>query len=197
MSRASRPRRGLSTVVTSMILLVAAVLMAFAVANYATNATKTRSTTEEVRFSKESIWMNLSGAVVAFKIQNIGGADLTVDGVIVRDVELNWEALKQEERQEGESLLSSVPREMPALAYSQSIQRRVAGVGFDWDKVEEIIDKLAEEVAEINRASDQHEMAIQIQQAIVENDIFTPQGYEAALKDCLNLWKLDHLVRIV
>jgi len=91
MSRASRPRRGLSTVVTSMILLVAAVLMAFAVANYATNATKTRSTTEEVRFSKESIWMNLSGAVVAFKIQNIGGADLTVDGVIVRDVELNWE----------------------------------------------------------------------------------------------------------
>jgi len=91
MNRASRPRRGLSTVVTSMILLVAAVLMAFAVAHYATNATKNRSNTEEVRISKERIWMNQSGAVVAFKIQNIGGADLTVDGVIVRDVELNWE----------------------------------------------------------------------------------------------------------
>jgi len=91
MDRASRPRRGLSTVVTSMILLVAAVLMAFAVAKYATNATKTRSTSEEVRFGKESIWMNKSGAVVAFKITNIGGADLTVDGVIVRDVELQWE----------------------------------------------------------------------------------------------------------
>ena len=91
MNRASRPRRGLSTVVTSMILLVAAVLMAFAVANYATNATKTRSTTEEVRFGKERIWMNQSGAVVAFKITNIGGADLTVDGVIVRDTELQWE----------------------------------------------------------------------------------------------------------
>ena len=91
MNRASHPRRGLSTVVTSLILLVATVLMAFAVAHYATNATKTRSTTEEVRLSKERIWMNQSGAVVAFKIQNIGGADLTVDGVIVRDVELNWE----------------------------------------------------------------------------------------------------------
>jgi hypothetical protein len=91
MNRASRPRRGLSTVVTSMILLVAAVLFAFAVAHYATNATKTRSTTEEVRISKERIWMNQSGAVVAFKIQNIGGKDLTVDGVIVRDVELDWE----------------------------------------------------------------------------------------------------------
>ena len=75
------------------------------------------------------------------------------------EVELNWEALKQEERQEGESLLSGVPEQMPALAYSQSIQRRVAGVGFDWEKVEEIIDKLAEEVAEIKQAPNQQEKA--------------------------------------
>ena len=58
MNRASRPRRGLSAVVTSMILLAAAVIIAFAVANYATNATKNRSNTEEVRISKERIWMN-------------------------------------------------------------------------------------------------------------------------------------------
>jgi tetrapyrrole methylase family protein/MazG family protein len=42
---------------------------------------------------------------------------------------------------------------MPALAYSQSIQRRVASVGFDWDKPEGIIDKLAEEVDEFRQAS--------------------------------------------
>jgi len=75
------------------------------------------------------------------------------------EVELNWEALKQEEREEGESLLAGVPKQMPALAYSQSIQRRVAGVGFDWDKVEQIIDKVAEEVAEIKQAPDQQERA--------------------------------------
>ena len=75
------------------------------------------------------------------------------------EVELNWEALKQEEREEGESLLAGVPEQMPALAYSQSIQRRVAGVGFDWEKVEEIIDKLAEEVSEIKNAIDQQEKA--------------------------------------
>jgi len=73
------------------------------------------------------------------------------------EVELNWEALKQEERQEGGSLLSGVPGQMPALAYSQAIQRRVAGVGFDWEKVEDIIDKLAEEVAELKQAPDQQE----------------------------------------
>lgn len=75
------------------------------------------------------------------------------------EVELNWEALKQEERQEGESLLSSVPGQMPALIYSQSIQRRVAGVGFDWDEIDDIVDKLAEEVNEIRQASSQQEMS--------------------------------------
>ncbi|MBN2462947.1 MAG: nucleoside triphosphate pyrophosphohydrolase [Dehalococcoidia bacterium] len=75
------------------------------------------------------------------------------------EVALNWQALKQEEREEGESLLAGVPEQMPALSYSQSIQRRVAGVGFDWEKVEEIIDKLAEEVAEIKQALDQQERA--------------------------------------
>ena len=75
------------------------------------------------------------------------------------EVELNWETLKQKARQEGESLLSNVPREMPTLAYSQLIQRRVAGVGFDWDKVDDILDKLVEEVTEIKQAPDQQEMA--------------------------------------
>jgi tetrapyrrole methylase family protein/MazG family protein len=77
----------------------------------------------------------------------------------ISEVEQNWEALKQEEREEGESLLAGMPEQMPALAYSQSMQRRVAGVGFDWEKVEEIIDKLAEEVAEIKQAPDQQEKA--------------------------------------
>jgi tetrapyrrole methylase family protein/MazG family protein len=77
----------------------------------------------------------------------------------VDEVEQNWEALKQEERMEGESILAGMPGQMPALAYSQSMQRRVAGVGFDWEKVEEIIDKLAEEVSEIKGAANQQEKA--------------------------------------
>ena len=87
---------------------------------------------------------------------HVFGGDRVKDSA---EVELSWEALKQEERQGGESLLSGVPKQMPALAYSQSIQRRVAGVGFDWEKVEHIIDKLAEEVAEISQAPDRQEMA--------------------------------------
>ena len=77
----------------------------------------------------------------------------------VIEVEQNWEMLKQEEKTEGESILSGMSEQMPALTYSQSMQRRVAGVGFDWEQVEEIIDKLAEEVTEIKQASDQQERA--------------------------------------
>ena len=75
------------------------------------------------------------------------------------EVRQNWEALKSAERQENESLLSSVPRSMPALSYSQLIQRRVASVGFDWRKAEDIMEKLTEEVGEIIKAADKEERA--------------------------------------
>jgi len=69
------------------------------------------------------------------------------------EVAQNWEALKREERGEDSSLLDSVPEQMPALGYSQSIQRRVAGVGFDWENIDGVIDKLAEEVAEFKNSA--------------------------------------------
>lgn len=94
------------------------------------------------------------GSKLLHRHPHVFGGDKVKDA---EEVKLNWETLKQEERAENESLLSGVPEQMPALAYSQSIQRRVAGVGFDWEKVEEIIDKLAEEVAEIKQAADYQE----------------------------------------
>jgi tetrapyrrole methylase family protein/MazG family protein len=49
-------------------------------------------------------------------------------------------------------MLDNVPRQMPALSYSQEIQDRVARVGFDWADIDGIIDKLAEEVGEFKGA---------------------------------------------
>ena len=75
------------------------------------------------------------------------------------EVALNWEVLKQEEREAGTSILDGVPKQLPALGYSQSIQRRVAGVGFDWEDVDGVIDKLAEEVSELKQAPSQAQRA--------------------------------------
>ncbi|MFC2071800.1 nucleoside triphosphate pyrophosphohydrolase [Chloroflexota bacterium] len=69
------------------------------------------------------------------------------------EVALNWEALKREERDIGTSILASVPQQMPALGYSQTIQRRVAQVGFDWEDIDGVIDKLVEEVGEFKQAN--------------------------------------------
>jgi tetrapyrrole methylase family protein/MazG family protein len=68
------------------------------------------------------------------------------------EVLANWEALKKEEREAGTSMLANVPKQLPALSYSQDIQGRVARVGFDWEDTDGVIDKLAEEIRELKEA---------------------------------------------
>ena len=75
----------------------------------------------------------------------------------VEEVRHNWEVLKQEEREAGTSILASVPRQMPALGYSQAIQHRVVQVGFDWEDIDDIIDKLTEEVNEFKQTESQEQ----------------------------------------
>jgi MazG family protein len=74
----------------------------------------------------------------------------------------NWEQLKAEERRKengegkpapkGESILSSVPRSLPALMEAHQITRRAANIGFDWNKIDELLEKLTEETEEIREA---------------------------------------------
>ncbi len=79
--------------------------------------------------------------------------DVKVSGS--RDVMANWEAIKREEKGTA-SVLDGLPKGMPALAFSQAMQRRAARVGFDWKEIEGAIDKLSEEVQEL-RESATHE----------------------------------------
>ena len=72
---------------------------------------------------------------------------LTAEGVLVR-----WEELKRKERRGQGGMLDSVPQALPALAYSQSIQGRVARIGFDWPDDSGILEKLTEEIAEFKAA---------------------------------------------
>jgi tetrapyrrole methylase family protein/MazG family protein len=69
----------------------------------------------------------------------------------------NWEALKKEEREEGASMLDGVPKDMPALAYAYEISRRAVRVGFEWENLEGVIDKLAEEIKEIKDTKNREE----------------------------------------
>ncbi|HEY59256.1 MAG TPA: nucleoside triphosphate pyrophosphohydrolase [Anaerolineae bacterium] len=71
----------------------------------------------------------------------------------------NWEILKAAEREEkgelkGQSILDTVPKTLPALALAQAYQKRVARVGFDWQTIEPVLDKVMEEIGEIKNASE-------------------------------------------
>jgi len=77
----------------------------------------------------------------------------------IDEIKHTWHMLKQEEKGKGNSVLSGAPSMMPALAYSQLIQRKVAGVGFDWEKTEDILEKLVEEVGELVKAENNREKA--------------------------------------
>ena len=82
--------------------------------------------------------------------------DLKVDGE--KEVLKNWEQLKAVERKaNGElekSLLDGVSIVLPALNQAQEYQDRAARVGFDWSKIQGVIDKVCEEVEEIRTAPD-------------------------------------------
>ena len=72
------------------------------------------------------------------------------------DVKRIWGEVKAaEKRGQGkhdESLLAPVPRALPALVEAQQITSRAAGVGFDWQNPEQVLEKLHEELAEFAEA---------------------------------------------
>jgi hypothetical protein len=82
--------RGLSQVVTTLMLLVVAILLASSVSYYATNSTRTRTINEDIRIIKNHIWVNGSGALSGFVVQNIGGRDVVLDQITVRGVMSPW-----------------------------------------------------------------------------------------------------------
>ncbi|GMN09425.1 nucleoside triphosphate pyrophosphohydrolase [Croceitalea sp. MTPC9] len=61
-------------------------------------------------------------------------------------VKENWENIKLKEGKK--SVLEGVPNSLPALVKANRIQEKVAGVGFDWEKPEQVFEKLKEELAE-------------------------------------------------
>ena len=60
----------------------------------------------------------------------------------------NWEHLKTKEKNGNKSVLSGVPAGLPALIKSYRIQDKARAMGFDWEKREQVWDKVTEEVDE-------------------------------------------------
>jgi tetrapyrrole methylase family protein/MazG family protein len=73
----------------------------------------------------------------------------------------NWDAIKKAEKQEGNkpaSIVAGIPRHLPALQKAYQVQKRAARAGFDWAHIDDVFDKLHEEIDELKEAiGRQHE----------------------------------------
>lgn len=69
-----------------------------------------------------------------------------------KGVEIRWEEIKKKEKKERKSVLDGVPRHLPALVMAYRVQDKVSHVGFDWEKIDDAIAKLDEEIDEFKEA---------------------------------------------
>lgn len=70
------------------------------------------------------------------------------------EIKRRWEEIKSEERagKAQHGVLDDIPKALPSLSRAQKLQKRAAGVGFDWSSVEGVLDKFDEERAELAAA---------------------------------------------
>jgi len=89
--------------------------------------------------------------------------DLKLDGV--DDVLTNWEKLKEKERgkkKEDKGILDGVSAALPALNQAQEYQDRAARVGFDWPEIEDVLDKVREEIEEVKTAENPEQVKAEL-----------------------------------
>jgi MazG family protein len=114
---------------------------------------------EEGHFSVDDVLDRLSNKLVDRHPHVFGDVKADTPAEVLR----NWEALKGEEKKkrlaaggggnaenaDAQSVLSGVSSKMPALLEAHKLSSRAAHVGFDWPEIEGLLEKLAEETAEL------------------------------------------------
>ncbi len=73
----------------------------------------------------------------------------------------NWEKNKKKEKglETYTDMLKDVPKYYPALMRAEKIQKKAAGVGFDWTKISDVYDKVYEEIDELKAAQVEEDFA--------------------------------------
>ncbi len=112
---------------------------------------------EEGAFDLTDVYRSIAGKIVrrhphVFGSVEVGG----VEGVL-----RNWETIKADERAErgkkDDGPFGGVARALPALPASREIQERASALGWDWDSIEPVWEKVAEELDELRAAASDDE----------------------------------------
>ena len=107
---------------------------------------------EQGLFTIEEVLERISTKLIRRHPHVFGDESAETAGQVLK----RWNELKAEERADSDgrpaALLDSVPRSLPALMEAYQLSSRAAQVGFDWQRFEELLDKLREELAELHEA---------------------------------------------
>lgn len=105
---------------------------------------------EKNEFEMSDVIEGISKKMIVRHPHVFGKADYkTSDEVLV-----HWEEQKKREGKLCASILEGVPETLPSLLRAHRLQDRAAKVGFDWEKAEEVLKKLDEELKEFKNALD-------------------------------------------
>lgn len=100
---------------------------------------------EQGRFDIGDVAESLNKKLI-FRHPHVFG-NISVDGSAQKVAE-NWEQIKLKEKGGNKTVLSGVPKSLPALIKAFRIQEKASNVGFDWDDARGAIDKMKEELSE-------------------------------------------------
>ncbi|MBK5967388.1 MULTISPECIES: nucleoside triphosphate pyrophosphohydrolase [Thiorhodovibrio] len=136
-----------------------------------------RMAEEEGHFEFADVVESITEKMIRRHPHVFGEADFSSEA----EARASWEAIKAAERRaKGErehiSVLEGVAQALPALVRAEKLQKRAAHVGFDWDELDGVVEKVREELREC-------------EEAIAEGDNFNARVHEVGdlLFSCVNL----------
>ena len=109
---------------------------------------------ERGRFTIDDVVRGIAEKMVRRHPHVFGEASAADSDEVLR----NWEAIKRREkastggRRQDESVLSGIPAALPALQKAERLGTKAARVGFDWQRDEDVLDKIEEELGEFRQA---------------------------------------------
>ncbi len=105
---------------------------------------------EQKRFTFENVALGISEKLVR-RHPHVFGEESAADSAAVL---VRWEEIKRQEKgaKAETSVLDGISEGMPALQHAAKIQKKAAGIGFDWQEVAPVFEKVREELAEVEAA---------------------------------------------
>jgi XTP/dITP diphosphohydrolase len=89
---------------------------------------------------------------MVFRHPHVFGPDAGKE-TTAKEIADTWELVKAKEKGGNKRVMAGIPQAMPALLKALAMQEKARGCGFDWEKKEDVWDKVQEEVAEVTEAA--------------------------------------------